>query len=393
MARKPTAASVMIMAVLMLMAMAPTAAQAAYRSSTDQDEEWKNLEAEISFFHDKDTNKDGALSKKEFYYAIMEDEFEGFAKRHDFSVVDLEFEGQDKDGDKKIDLREWKGIFFHDSPQVPAYVDGLGDTTEPLESAEQESAPPVRKETKLQVDGEIADSRGLRFYLSEGATWYQSRTFCTMKNRRLCSYDEICPSINNDDKIPNEMKMKRWVPMRSKGHLWIEARNCGLTSFPDTAEHSGLIPCCSDSQDEMFDAKHPADDTGRVNTQGVAADAAASSFSTSGASGSSSKVNSSDTKPSTTISGEEKQHIETRFDGHAAAEKGDRDSSRSEEQLPDTDSAGKRSSKPKQEVPTTPAADPIAEQKAKLRAARSKAAPGGGQSSTKAGEAPKKGKR
>lgn len=83
------------------------------------------LDAEISFFHEKDTNKDGALSKKEFYYAIMEDEFEGFAKRHDFSVVDLEFEAHDRNQDKKINLEEWKGIFFHDSPQIPDYIDGV----------------------------------------------------------------------------------------------------------------------------------------------------------------------------------------------------------------------------------------------------------------------------
>jgi len=355
----------------------------------DQEEENNLLDAEISFFHEKDTNKDGALSKKEFYYAIMEDEFEGFAKRHAFSVVDLEFEAHDRNQDKKINLEEWKGIFFHDSPQIPDYIDGVDntevDTSELWKSAPiPESAPPAKQESQLQVEGEVADSRGLRYYLSEGATWYQSRRFCILKNRRLCSYEEICPSINNDDKIPGDMKMTRWVPMRSEGHLWIEARNCGLTRFPDTAEHSGLIPCCSDSEEEMFDAKKTGSEEEEAREQQGSGTSNASATSQDGsdsilAGNKTGASNSSGRKAAS------EPHVETKssFEGAKGPEEDRGKSTKGEEEHQDASAASKKSSKSKAgEQKPSAAEDPVAEQKAKLRAARKKAAATGSASSS-----------
>ena len=40
------------------------------------------LQDEIAFFQRYDTNTDGFHSKKEFYYAIMEDEFEALASKY-----------------------------------------------------------------------------------------------------------------------------------------------------------------------------------------------------------------------------------------------------------------------------------------------------------------------
>lgn len=36
----------------------------------------------------------------------------------------MEFEYADLNGDKKISLDEWKGVFFHEQPQEATYVDG-----------------------------------------------------------------------------------------------------------------------------------------------------------------------------------------------------------------------------------------------------------------------------
>eukprot|EP00961_Rhodomonas_salina_P222324 3006540-Rhodomonas_salina.3 len=83
-----------------------------------------DLELEIAHFHEGDANKDGFHSKKEFYYAIMKEEYENFAEKHGVSVADLEFEAEDLDGDGKISLEEWVAVFFHEDPQTPQYVDG-----------------------------------------------------------------------------------------------------------------------------------------------------------------------------------------------------------------------------------------------------------------------------
>jgi Ca2+-binding EF-hand superfamily protein len=63
-------------------------------------------------FRKMDTNQDGALSKKEFYYALMEDEFESLSSKHSVPSLELEFENQDENHDKRITLEEWELIFF-----------------------------------------------------------------------------------------------------------------------------------------------------------------------------------------------------------------------------------------------------------------------------------------
>jgi hypothetical protein len=63
------------------------------------------------FFRKMDGNKDGVLSKKEFYYALMEDEFEALSSKHSVPSLELEFEAQDENDDRKISLEEWELIF------------------------------------------------------------------------------------------------------------------------------------------------------------------------------------------------------------------------------------------------------------------------------------------
>lgn len=65
-----------------------------------------------SLFQKMDSNQDGTLSKKEFYYALMEDEFEVLSSKHSVPSLELEFENQDENGDKKISPEEWGLIFF-----------------------------------------------------------------------------------------------------------------------------------------------------------------------------------------------------------------------------------------------------------------------------------------
>ena len=64
------------------------------------------------FFKKVDTNLDGLLSKKEFYYALMDDEFENLSSKTMVPSMELEFEGQDENGDRRISLQEWERIFF-----------------------------------------------------------------------------------------------------------------------------------------------------------------------------------------------------------------------------------------------------------------------------------------
>jgi hypothetical protein len=64
-----------------------------------------------ALFRKMDGNEDGLLSKKEFYYALMEEEFEALSSKHSVPSLELEFEAQDENNDKKISLDEWELIF------------------------------------------------------------------------------------------------------------------------------------------------------------------------------------------------------------------------------------------------------------------------------------------
>ena len=69
-------------------------------------------DAIAALFRKMDGNKDGVLSKKEFYYALMEEEFEALSSKHSVPSLELEFEAQDENSDRKISLEEWELIFF-----------------------------------------------------------------------------------------------------------------------------------------------------------------------------------------------------------------------------------------------------------------------------------------
>eukprot|EP00802_Teleaulax_amphioxeia_P003006 Tamp_03009.p1 GENE.Tamp_03009~~Tamp_03009.p1 ORF type:complete len:395 (-),score=104.07 Tamp_03009:682-1866(-) len=220
-----------------------------------------DLADEIAFFKLHDTNGDGFHSKKEFYYAIMEDDFEALASKYDKAAVDMEFELADANSDKKISIEEWKGVFFHEEPQEPTYIDGkLQEGAEPpQEEAPPAPAPPTstfsglatgkpKGEMHIGTELTLADAR--KVYLSEDATWYETRDFCHEKGVRLCNERELCPregnQVGQDPAFSDEDREKRWVPLLSRGHLWLELRNCGLTRWPDQHQHPGVIICCED---------------------------------------------------------------------------------------------------------------------------------------------------
>ena len=73
-----------------------------------------DLKEEIAFFKLHDTNDDGFHTKKEFYYAVMEDAFEPLVNKYNKFAVDMEFEIADTDGDKKV------RITSHSSPLLSA---------------------------------------------------------------------------------------------------------------------------------------------------------------------------------------------------------------------------------------------------------------------------------
>ncbi len=66
----------------------------------------------VEFFKRVDSNQDGVLSKKEFYYALMEDGFEELSSKYSVPSLEIEFEDQDENRDKRISLQEWKSIFI-----------------------------------------------------------------------------------------------------------------------------------------------------------------------------------------------------------------------------------------------------------------------------------------
>jgi len=216
------------------------------------------LTEEVAFFQLHDKNGDGYHSKKEFYYAIMEDEFESLAGKYSKAAVDMEFEIADLNSDKKISLDEWKNVFFHEEPQEATYVDGnLQDNVDaPTEAASPPASPGFvgvatgKPQGKMHIGSEVTLSDGRKVYLSEDATWYQTQDFCNEKGLRLCLERELCPNGQpgiSDEKALSELdKKKRWVPLAGRAHLWLEVRNCGLTRWPDDHTHPGLIVCCED---------------------------------------------------------------------------------------------------------------------------------------------------
>ena len=90
------------------------------------------------FFKKVDTNLDGLLSKKEFYYALMDDEFENLSSKTMVPSMELEFEGQDENGDRRISLQEWERIFF------PSTLEEADASTEEIGKLEQ-----VREQQQL----------------------------------------------------------------------------------------------------------------------------------------------------------------------------------------------------------------------------------------------------
>jgi len=233
-----------------------------------------DFQDEIAFFHRYDANTDGFHSKKEFYYAIMEDDFEALASKYDKNAVDMEFEYADLNGDKKISLDEWKGVFFHEQPQEATYVDGeLQDVSNAPEEVPAASAPAPsppapspppspaastgvsagKVQKKMHIGSEVTLQTGHKAYLSEDATWYETNDFCKEAGVRLCTEDELCNRrtgmhIMDDQNLTEDDRFNRWAPLHGSEHVWLELRNCGLTRWPDTIQHPGIIVCCSNEK-------------------------------------------------------------------------------------------------------------------------------------------------
>jgi len=221
-----------------------------------------DLKDEIAFFTQHDMNSDGYHSKKEFYYAIMEDEFESLASKYSKAAVDMEFEIADLNSDRKISLEEWKNVFFHEEPQEATYVDG--NLQDNIDAPKEASSPPAaspgfvgvaagKPKGKMHIGSEVQLTDGRKVYLSQDATWYQTQDFCNEKGLRLCFDTELCPNdqslprLSDDSALSDDDKRIRWVPLAGRAHLWLEVRNCGLTRWPDDHTHPGVIICCEDA--------------------------------------------------------------------------------------------------------------------------------------------------
>ena len=187
-----------------------------------------DLTDEIKFFELHDTNFDGFQSKKEFYYAIMEDSFDLLARKYNKSSVEMEFELSDLNGDKKISVDEWKNFFLQGSEE-------LQDVQYVEPSTAEEQAKPVPPSLpasqafsgvasgkgprgKMHIEAEVTLNDGRKAYLSENATWQETKLFCEEQGVRLCFENELCSlngskGINQDDALPLEAREKRWAPL------------------------------------------------------------------------------------------------------------------------------------------------------------------------------------
>eukprot|EP00292_Cryptomonas_paramecium_P034364 CAMPEP_0113716942 /NCGR_PEP_ID=MMETSP0038_2-20120614/34211_1 /TAXON_ID=2898 /ORGANISM="Cryptomonas paramecium" /LENGTH=166 /DNA_ID=CAMNT_0000644603 /DNA_START=102 /DNA_END=599 /DNA_ORIENTATION=+ /assembly_acc=CAM_ASM_000170 len=160
-----------------------------------------------------DKNSDGLMSKKEFYYALMEEEFETLSTKYGVPALELEFEAQDLDKNKKISLSEWSSIFQKDGPkpkteQKPrkdeksAETKSRTPTTDPKRSrpartpAPPPPAPKPQSEIKMHIGNQVKIGQRTAF-LAEDATWLQTESHCTSRGTRLCKYNELCPDITS----------------------------------------------------------------------------------------------------------------------------------------------------------------------------------------------------
>ncbi len=188
-----------------------------------------DLTDEIKFFELHDTNFDSFHSKKEFYYAIMQDSFDLLARKYNKSSVDMKFELSDLNGDKKISVDEWKNVLLQGSEalQDVQYV-------EPS-TAEEEAKPTVSPSLpasqafsgvasgkgprgKMHIEAEVILIDGRKAYLSDNATWHETNLFCEEQGVRLCFENELCSlnsskGINQEDALPLEHREKRWAPL------------------------------------------------------------------------------------------------------------------------------------------------------------------------------------
>lgn len=262
-----------------------------------------DLKEEIAFFKLHDTNDDGFHTKKEFYYAVMEDAFEPLVNKYNKFAVDMEFEMADTDGDKKVSLEEWTKLFFHEEPQSASYVDGA-----PRDTADEDPAAPLQEpadlpppevpdvepitaespqpaagfagvavksevEKKMVLVTEITlngphKASGNKAYTATEATWIEAHDFCQEAGARLCSEQELCPmdagtptgqkrGVSLDKAILKEVDASSkhdlhsfWIPIQTRQHLWVEQYNCGLTRWPDDHSHEAIVVCCEDPASE-----------------------------------------------------------------------------------------------------------------------------------------------
>jgi hypothetical protein len=197
---------------------------------------------QIAFFELHDTNGDGLMTKKEFYYAIMEDAFETLAVKYKKSPLDMEFELSDLNGDKKISLEEWRNVFLQGSEE-PQNVDDEANMEEQSIAAKEEPKPPVPPSPaspqafsgvasgnrgNMHIGSEVTLKDGRKAYLSENATWQETNLFCEEKGVRLCLETELCPFANgmNDAALSADDREKRWAPLT--GNMISACRNCRL---------------------------------------------------------------------------------------------------------------------------------------------------------------------
>jgi len=198
----------------------------------------KDMTEEMAFFELHDKNGDGLMTKKEFYYAIMENDFETLAVKYKKSPVDMEFELSDLNGDKKISVEEWRNVFLQ-----PQNVDDEANMEEQSIAAKEEPKPLVQPSPaspqafsgvasgnrgNMHIGSEVTLKDGRKAYLSENATWQETNLFCEEKGVRLCLETELCPFANgmNDAALSADDREKRWAPLT--GNMISACRNCRL---------------------------------------------------------------------------------------------------------------------------------------------------------------------